>query len=49
MILDVFRGRVIGRITPDVGLPFPLIHPHVLDEHLRRELHSCQVDRLPIR
>jgi hypothetical protein len=48
MILDVFRGRVVGRIASNVGLPFPLIHPYVLDEHFRWELNSCQVDRLPI-
>ena len=49
MTLNIVRGRIVGRITSDVGFALPLIHPYIFDEHLRRELHSAQIDRLPIR
>jgi hypothetical protein len=49
MIINVIRRRVSFRVTPNIRRSLPLIHPHVIHQHLRREHHSRQVDRLSIR
>ena len=35
--------------TVPVATPFRWVHPYVLDQHLRRELHGGQINRLPVR
>ena len=49
MVVDVGLRGVIRRIAADVRLSFPLIYPHVVDLHDRREDHRGQVDGLPVR
>jgi hypothetical protein len=38
MSADVVRWGITGWIAADVGLPFSLVHPYVLDGDLREEL-----------
>ena len=49
MVGDVGRSRVVWGIAPDVGLPLALVHMDVVDEHFSRELHSFEINLLPVR
>ena len=48
MIANILRRRIIRRITANICVSFPLINPHIIHLHDRREDHRRQVNCLPI-
>ena len=47
MHINIICSRVILRITPNIRTPLPLIHPHMVDQKLRREHYARRIN-LPV-
>ena len=45
--VDVVLRREVLRLAPDVVLAVALVHAHVVDIHLRRELDLIEIRLLP--